>query len=212
MGAREGCEDAGCTLTRLVSTFHWKNRPLADLTCLYRADAEAKKAEAARKKKERDEQLAEETASARAAPKNTKSAKGGGGGSKGTLDMGKLGDLDGDDEESAKAAALNASGIENALDALSLTKDANTTKVERHPERRYPAAYAAYEARRLPEIEKEHRGLRKNQRQDLCRREFRKHPDNPFNQTTVRYDATKEQIQQVKESQRKATEKALTQQ
>lgn len=174
-----------------------------------REEAAAKKAEAARKKQEREAQLAEENSSARAAPKNAKSAASKKV-SKGTLDLGKLsGDADADDGKPKKAAALNASGVENALDALSLTKDASTTKIERHPERRFAAAYRAYEERRLPEIEVEHPGLRKNQRVNICRDEFKKHPDNPFNQVKVSYDATQEEVKEAREAHREAVEKNL---
>jgi hypothetical protein len=43
-----------------------------------------------------------------------------------------------------------------------LTTDPNSQKIDRHPERRFKAAYKAFEERRLPEIEVEHPGLRKN--------------------------------------------------
>ncbi|KAK5954197.1 hypothetical protein OHC33_004770 [Knufia fluminis] len=155
-----------------------------------KADAAAKKAEAAAKKAERDRLLAEEEASQRATPKaaNKKTAEKK---SKGTLDLSQL-----DDEPaSKKAATLNATGIDNALDALDLTADSNQVKLERHPERRFKAAYAQFEERRLPEIEQEHPGLRKNQRVEICRKEFERSPENPFNQTgNVRYDASKEDL------------------
>lgn len=155
-----------------------------------KADAAAKKAEAAAKKAERDRLLAEEEASQRATPKaaNKKTAEKK---SKGTLDLSQL-----DDEPtSKKAATINASGIDNALDALSLTADSNQVKLERHPERRFKAAYAQFEQRRLPEIEQEHPGLRKNQRVEICRKEFERSPENPFNQTgNVRYDASKDDL------------------
>ena len=171
----------------------------------HRDEAEARKAEAARKKAEKDALLAaeeKEIANARAAPKNAKTAvkktKG--------LDLSQL-----DDEPfSSKApAALNATGIDNALDALSLTSNNPSEKVDRHPERRFKAAYAAYEARRLPEIEEEHKGLRKNQRVEMCRKEFEKSPENPFNQVTARFDSSKEEVRDMKERERKAVEERL---
>jgi hypothetical protein len=82
--------------------------------------------------------------------------------------------------------------------------------VERHPERRFKAAYAAYEARRMPEIEEEHPGLRRNQRMDVCRKEFEKSDENPFNQAHVSFDANKADIAAVKDSERKRTEARLT--
>lgn len=98
-----------------------------------------------------------------------------------------------------KAPSLNASGISNALDALALTSSPNQDKVDRHPERRFKAAYAAYEARRLPQLEEETKGLRRQQRIEIVRKEFEKSPENPFNQATnVRFDASKEEIQDIK--------------
>ncbi|KAJ5161933.1 Coiled-coil domain-containing protein [Penicillium capsulatum] len=166
-------------------------------------DAEAKKAEAARKKAERDAQLAAEEAS--------QPSKGKGAGAKSAqkktrgLDLSQLDDTSADNK---KGSALNASGIDNALDALSLTNK-DTNKVERHPERRFKAAYAAFEARRLPEIEEENPGLRRQQRIDLCRKEFDKSEENPFNQVHVAVNATKEDIAQVRAQERSKTEARL---
>lgn len=172
-----------------------------------KADAEAKKAEAAAKKAERDRLLAEEEASQRSAPKgaNKKTAEKK---TKGTLDLSQL---DADDEPaSRKATTLNATGIDNALDALDLTASSNEVKIERHPERRFKAAYTKFEERRLPEIEKENPGLRKNQRQEICRKEFEKSPENPFNQTgNVRYDARKEDLAEKKQNIRSGIENRL---
>ncbi|GFF23211.1 coiled-coil domain-containing protein 124 homolog [Aspergillus udagawae] len=165
-------------------------------------EAEAKKAEAARKKAEREALLAAEEASLPSKPKGAgakqaqKKTRG--------LDLAQL-----DDEPaSRKGAALNATGIDNALDALSLTSK-DSSKVDRHPERRYKAAYAAYEARRLPEIEKENPGLRRQQRVELCKKEFDKSEENPFNQVHVSFDASREEIAAAKEAERRKVEARL---
>ena len=105
--------------------------------------------------------------------------------------------------------ALNATGIDNALDALSLTSDNAAGKVDRHPERRYKAAYAAYEARRLPELEEEQKGLRRQQRIEAIRKEFEKSPENPFNQVSAKFDSTKEEIREIKEKERAKVEARL---
>lgn len=167
-----------------------------------REQAEAKKAEAARKKADRDALLAAEEATQKAKPKTSKAAPKK---SKGTLD---LGDLDAPSKD--KASDLHASGIDNALDALSLSANPGAQKVERHPERRYKAAYAAYEARRLPEVEEEQPGLRRNQRIEIVRKEFEKHEDNPFNQVSVSYDATREEVASIKEAERAKIESRLS--
>ena len=168
-------------------------------------DAEAKKAEAARKKAEKDALLAAEEKEARATPKNAKTAvKKGGAPSKG-LDLSQL---DEPAEGSKGSSALNATGIDNALDALSLTNN-DASKIDRHPERRFKAAYAAYEARRMPEVEEENKGLRKNQREALIRKEFERSPENPFNQANARFDSTKDEVKDLKESERIKVEERL---
>jgi hypothetical protein len=172
---------------------------------LFSRDAtEAKKAEAARKKAEREALLAAEEASqpskAKGAGAKTAQKKTRG------LDLSQLDDTA---PASSKAAALNASGIENALDALSVTASSNNTKIDRHPERRFKAAYAAFEARRLPEIEQEYPGLRKQQRIEICKKEFDKSEENPFNQASVSYDASREEIAALQEAERKKIEARL---
>ncbi|KAF5862379.1 hypothetical protein ETB97_011736 [Aspergillus alliaceus] len=178
-----------------------KNGTLMKLQTIREAE-EAKKAEAARKKAERDAQLAAEEASQPSKPKGksnqpVKKSRG--------LDLSQLDDQ----PASRKGAALNASGIDNALDALSLTgKD--SSKIDRHPERRYKAAYAAYEARRMPEVEQETPGLRRQQRIELIKKEFEKSDENPFNQAHVAFDASKEEIAAVRDAEKKKVEARLT--
>lgn len=81
--------------------------------------------------------------------------------------------------------------------------------MDRHPERRFKAAYAAYEARRLPELEEEHKGLRKQQRIDVVRKEFERSAENPFNQANVRFDSTREEIREMKDVEREKVEARL---
>lgn len=113
-----------------------------------------------------------------------------------------------DEPTNKKANALNASGIDNALDALSLTNK-DTTKVEKHPERRFKAALTAFQARRLPEIEEEYPGLRRQQRIDLCFKEFEKSEENPYNQAYVAVNATKEDIANLKAQEKNKIEQRL---
>lgn len=177
---------------------------LPDILILHREEAEQKKLEAARRKAEKDALLAEEEKELRATPKSSKAAP------KKTrgLDLAQLDDPS-SSSSSSKPAALNASGIDNAIDALSLASANPSEKIDRHPERRFKAAYAAFEARRLPEVEEEHKGLRKNQRIELIRKEFEKHPDNPFNQANARFDSTKDEIADIKEKERAKVEQRL---
>jgi len=107
------------------------------------------------------------------------------------------------------AAALNATGIDNALDLLSITGNSQE-KVDKHPERRFKAAYAAFEERRLEEMADE-KGLRRQQKVDMIRKEFEKSPENPFNAALVgTYDMTKEDKAELIEKQREAVTKRLT--
>ncbi|KAB5532756.1 hypothetical protein GE09DRAFT_1145850 [Coniochaeta sp. 2T2.1] len=169
----------------------------------------AKKAEAARKKAEKDALLAAEEASlpARAAPKKTKQAvKKVAGPSRG-LDLSQLDD----DSPQGQPGALNASGIDNALDALSLATAPDAAKVDRHPERRFKAAFAAFEERRLREMDSDGsgQGLRQNQKREKIRKEFEKSPENPFNQVSASYDASKEELEQIKAAEKAKIEARL---
>ncbi|KAF2092250.1 DUF1014-domain-containing protein [Saccharata proteae CBS 121410] len=166
-----------------------------------------KQAEAARKKAEKEALLKEEEASlpSKGGKGNAKTAqkktRGGG------LDAALAG-LDAGPAEPKKVGALNATGIDNALDALSITTTNNNDKIDRHPERRFKAAYAAYEERRLEEMADE-KGLRKNQKIERIRKEFEKHPDNPFNQVAGKYNSTREELAEIKEMEKAKTEARL---
>lgn len=174
------------------------------LTCLNTnsilSEAAAEKAaEAARKKAEKAALLAEEEASMPSKPKGAGAKKAEKKPSGRGIDS-ALGSLD-------KPSALNASGIDNALDALDITSD-NKDKLDRHPERRFKAAYAAFEERRLEEM-KDEKGLRRQQKIDQIRKEFEKHPDNPFNQVNVNYNATREDMATVRDVVKSEKEKRL---
>jgi hypothetical protein len=175
-----------------------------DMVHIREAEA-AKKAEQARKKAEKDALLAEEEKDARPAPKNTKVAVKK---SKG-LDLSQL-----DDERPGTgprtASALNATGIDNALDALSLTGP-DSTKIDKHPERRFKAAFAAYEERRLKEMEEDGsgQGLRMNQRKERIRKEFERSEENPFNQANARFDSSKDEIRETQEMEKAKIEARL---
>ncbi|KAF4975811.1 hypothetical protein FZEAL_7430 [Fusarium zealandicum] len=164
-------------------------------------EAEAsKKADAAKKKAEKDALLAEEEANTPAkGPKKAKApvkkARG--------LDLSQL-------DDDSKPSDLSASGIDNALDALSLTAKGDE-KIDRHPERRFPAALAQYQERRLEEMKKDGSGvgLRLDQRKTRIRKEFEKHPDNPFNQVTAHYNAKREDLADIREQERDKIEQRL---
>ncbi|KAF9020784.1 DUF1014-domain-containing protein [Hymenopellis radicata] len=105
------------------------------------------------------------------------------------------------DYEKEEPESFTATGLDNALDLLDVVT-AKTDKasvgqqaagLERHPERRYKAAFEAYQERELPNLKVDHPGLRLQQYKDLLYKQFQKSPENPFNQTTVSYDASKEE-------------------
>ncbi len=191
-----------------------KKRLLTAATADREAEA-ARKAELARKKAEREALLAEEEKSTpgRVAPKKAKSAAKKTSAPARGLDLAQLDD-DGSAGGSKTLAALNASGIDNALDALSLDHDgaAGTAGlIDRHPERRFKAAYAAFEERRLAEMDADgtSKGLRLNQRKDKIRKEFEKSPDNPFNQVTARYDSTRDDLADIRSQEKDKVEQRL---
>jgi Coiled-coil domain-containing protein 124 /Oxs1 len=80
--------------------------------------------------------------------------------------------------------------------------------VDRHPERRVKAAFTAFEARRLDEM-KDDKGLRRNQKVELIRREFEKSPENPMNQVSAKYNSSKDEVKQIQNAERKKTERRL---
>jgi len=97
--------------------------------------------------------------------------------------------------------SFSASNLDDALDMLEVV-NAKTDKasvgnmasgIEKHPERRFKASFEAYCERELPELKKDRPGLRLQQYKDLLFKQFQKSDENPFNQATVSYDATKEE-------------------
>lgn len=171
-------------------------------------EEEFKKQEAARKKTERDALLQAEEASLPSKPIKSKQR----GAEK--VASKRAGKIDDFLDFNSDKPELSASGIEGALDALALTSTAGGVKdkdIERHPERRVKAAYADYEDKRLPELRKEHPGLRLQQIKHLIFREFQKSPENPMNQVTnIHFNATRDEIESKKKEVRQSREKKFT--
>ncbi|KIJ63331.1 hypothetical protein HYDPIDRAFT_92832 [Hydnomerulius pinastri MD-312] len=114
------------------------------------------------------------------------------------------------DELPKEVESYAATGIDNALDLLEVVTakmdkasvGQQAAGIERHPERRFKGAFEAYKERELPNLKIEHPGLRLQQYHDLLFKQFQKSPDNPFNQVTVSYDASKgERTEALKEKQ-----------
>ena len=160
------------------------------------ADKRNEKAEEKARKKAELQRLTEEDD---ANTPGKRGGGGGGGGAKGGKGGGKnngaLNDLD------MQIAAFNASSLDDALDAMELvnaksdqaSQGAAAGGIEKHPERRFKAAFEAFKERELPKAKEEHPGLRFQQYQDLLYKQFQKSKENPFNQVHVSYDATKEE-------------------
>ncbi|TFK64344.1 DUF1014-domain-containing protein [Pluteus cervinus] len=132
-----------------------------------------------------------------------------------TADKGKAKEQGAGEPEPVESYA--ATGIDNALDLLELVT-AKTDKasvgqqaagIERHPERRFKAAFEAYQERELPNLRVDHPGLRLQQYKDLLYKQFQKSPENPYNQATVAYDASKEDKVEALRYKRAEVEKRL---
>lgn len=159
-------------------------------------DEQFKKDEAARKKSERDALLqAEESA----LPTKPLKAKQRGADKVANKRTGKIDDFLDFNKDTPE---LSASGIDSALDALALTSregGVQSKDIDKHPERRVKAAYAAFEEKRIPELKAENPGLRLQELKNLIHKEFQKAPENPMNQdTNIHYNATREDVEQKK--------------
>lgn len=171
-------------------------------------DLQFKKEEAARKKAERDALLAAEES---ALPSKPQSSKQRGAAKVAAKRAGKIDDFL---DFNKDTPLVSASGIDNALDALALTqKDGGVSAkdIDRHPERRMKAAYAAFEEQRIPELKQENPGLRLQQIKNLVHKEFQKSPLNPMNQNTnVDYNATQLDVAAKKLEVRQSRESKFT--
>ncbi|KAF5344280.1 hypothetical protein D9758_012364 [Tetrapyrgos nigripes] len=117
---------------------------------------------------------------------------------------GGLGDAEPKEKDRAEnepVESYSATGIDNAIDLLEVVTakmdkasvGSQAAGLERHPERRFKAALEAYTERELPNIRRDHPGLRLQQYKELLYKQFQKSPENPFNQAVVDYNATKEE-------------------
>ncbi|KAJ8277412.1 hypothetical protein GJAV_G00074890 [Gymnothorax javanicus] len=79
--------------------------------------------------------------------------------------------------------SIDARTIEDAIAALSTADD-----MERHPERRMKAAFAAFEEQNMPRLKMENPNMRLSQLKQLLKKEWMKSPENPFNQRYTGYN------------------------
>ncbi|KAF7794729.1 hypothetical protein EIP86_005867 [Pleurotus ostreatoroseus] len=118
-------------------------------------------------------------------------------------------------EHHEEPEAYAATGIDNAIDLLEVVTakmdkasvGQRAAGIEQHPElhlfdqRRFKAAFEAYKERELPNIRAE----------ELLFKQFQKSPENPFNQVTVSYDASKDEKVDALRKQHSAVENRLRQ-
>ncbi|PWN53185.1 DUF1014-domain-containing protein [Violaceomyces palustris] len=183
------------------------------------ADVKAEKAaEAARKKAEKERLQAEDEASTPSKVVKNPGAKAGKKEPK--VRPPAFNGPPGADGLDSAITSFSADNLDDALEAMLLVNEktdkasrgAAAGQIERHPERRFKAAFEAYKERELPKLKEEHKGLRLQQYQDILFKQFQKHPDNPFNQVSVAYDATKEEKLSALQAQRDAAAKRLASQ
>ncbi|KAM3876055.1 coiled-coil domain-containing protein 124 [Diretmus argenteus] len=74
--------------------------------------------------------------------------------------------------------------IEEAITMLSMGPE----ELDRHPERRMKAAYAAFEEASMPRVKKENPNMRLSQLKQMLKKEWTKSPENPLNQQYANYN------------------------
>lgn len=97
---------------------------------------------------------------------------------------------------------LNASGVDNAIDALDLVGEKNSIKVIKGSGN-FKTAYKVFEKRRLEELEaegwkKQGTGHSRINAINMIFEEFKTSPENPKNQLRVAYNASQEEIAEAK--------------
>lgn len=71
---------------------------------------------------------------------------------------------------------------------ISFCRDKPNASIDRHPERRLKAAFAAFEEINLPRLKNEHPNLRLSQLKQMLKKEWMKSPENPLNQQLLSYN------------------------
>ena len=88
-------------------------------------------------------------------------------------------------EHLEKEGVTEARNIEDAIAVLKVKED-EASPVDKHPEKRMKAAYAAFEEVNLPRLKEENPNLRMSQLKQLLRKEWMKSSSNPMNQALSR--------------------------
>ncbi|KAM0684151.1 hypothetical protein MDAP_000891 [Mitosporidium daphniae] len=103
-------------------------------------------------------------------------------------------------DTSQTESVYSASSVDDALELLATIKSSRSSiasSVERHPERRMKAAFAAFEERELPILKAEYPYFRLSQLQEMLRKKFAKSDENPLNQPHVSYEATPDEVRKL---------------
>lgn len=79
---------------------------------------------------------------------------------------------------------VEARTIEDAIAVLSTSEE-----LDRHPERRVKAAFAAYEEANMPRLKMENPNMRLSQLKQQLKKEWMKSPENPLNQRFSSYNS-----------------------
>ncbi len=88
-------------------------------------------------------------------------------------------------KERAEQGHHDASTIDEAIVMLST----HEPSLEKHPEKRMKAAYAAFEERELPILKEEFPNLRLSQLKQRLRKDWMKSPENPINQAHTLFNS-----------------------
>lgn len=80
---------------------------------------------------------------------------------------------------------VEARTIEDAIAVLSMGPE----DLDRHPERRMKAAFAAYEEANMPRLKQENPNMRLSQLKQQLKKEWTKAPENPLNQRFATYNS-----------------------
>jgi len=91
-----------------------------------------------------------------------------------------------DEKNFGRAGVISASGIDQALSALSIASSSSSSSssatADRHPEKRMKAAYKDYEETYLPVLKVENPSLKHSQLKERLWEQWQKAPENPINQ------------------------------
>ena len=86
--------------------------------------------------------------------------------------------LSGRNANKASMEEMQGTGLDSALNAMSVSGGGD----DRHPEKRMKAAYKAYEEKMMPEMKQTYPGLKRQQYLDKIFTAWKKSPENPMNQ------------------------------